>query len=63
VPIDLSDMPQSEDCLYLKRPDARKKGIGKLACYGLAATAAATQWIRSNPVYNLPRLPRTVWYW
>jgi para-nitrobenzyl esterase len=58
VPIDLSDMPQSEDCLYLNVLTPAKKASENLPVMVWLHGGGYTMGSGSNPVYNLPRLPQ-----
>jgi para-nitrobenzyl esterase len=58
IPIDLADMPQNEDCLYLNVLTAAKKASEKLPVVVWLHGGGYTMGSGSNPVYNLPRLPQ-----
>jgi para-nitrobenzyl esterase len=58
VPIDVSDMPQSEDCLYLNVLTPAKKASDNLPVMIWLHGGSYTTRSGSNPVWNLPRLPQ-----
>jgi para-nitrobenzyl esterase len=58
VPIDLSDMPQSEDCLYLNVLTPAKMPSEKLPVMVWLHGGGYTMGSGSSQVYNMPRLPQ-----
>jgi para-nitrobenzyl esterase len=58
APIDLSDMPQSEDCLYLNVLTPAKTASEKLPVMVWLHGGGYTMGSGSSPVYNMPRLPK-----
>jgi para-nitrobenzyl esterase len=58
TPVDLSDMPQSEDCLYLNVLSPANKSSEKLPVMVWLHGGGYTMGSGSNPVYNLSRLPQ-----
>jgi para-nitrobenzyl esterase len=58
VPADLSDMPQSEDCLYLNILTPAKKASDNLPVMVWLHGGGYTMGSGSSPVYNAPRLPQ-----
>ena len=57
-PFDLSDMPVSEDCLYLNVLTPARKTSERLPVMVWMHGGGYTQGSGSNPLYNLPRLPQ-----
>jgi para-nitrobenzyl esterase len=58
VPLNLSDMPQSEDCLYLNVLTPAKTASEKLPVMVWLHGGGYTMGSGSSPVYNMPRLPQ-----
>jgi para-nitrobenzyl esterase len=58
TPIDLSDMPQSEDCLYLNVLTPAKKAFENLPVMVWLHGGGYTMGSGSSPIFNLPRLPQ-----
>ncbi len=58
VPINLSDMPQSEDCLYLNVLTPAKNASDNLPVMVWLHGGGYTMGSGSSPVYNTPRLPQ-----
>jgi para-nitrobenzyl esterase len=58
VPVDLSDMPQSEDCLYLNVLTPAKKASDNLPVMVWLHGGGYTMGSGSNAVYNAARLPQ-----
>ena len=58
VPMDLSDMPQSEDCLYLNVLTPAKKESESLPVMVWLHGGGYTMGSGSSSIFNLPRLPQ-----
>jgi para-nitrobenzyl esterase len=58
VPMDLSDMPQSEDCLYLNVLTPAKKTSDRLPVMVWLHGGGYEMGSGSSPIFNLPRLPQ-----